>query len=409
MSEIFQHQLPNGLVLLGERHASAQSLSMTMLLPGAVAGEPQDKQGISTILTDMLCRGAGDLDAKAHSDALDQLGVHRSTSAGVHRFRLGATMIGTKFADAMPLLADMIRKPLLSASALEPSRDLALQALDALEDEPQEKVFIELRKRHYPDPFGRSSMGTRQSLQSITLEDVKNYWQQSFVPDGTILAFAGCFDWSQLVDIAQAQFGQWEGTFEQPTQIADPVRGYINQHADTSQVHIGLAYDSLPETDERSILQRAAVAVLSGGMSGRLFTEVREKRGLCYSVFAAYSGQRDRGSVLSYAGTTVPRAQETLDVLTHELKHISNGIDQDEFERAIVGMKSKLVMQGESTGARASSIAADQFILGKPRSLDELASKVDAIEIDELNTFVKDNPPQEMTIVTVGPDELKVE
>lgn len=408
MSEIYQHELPNGLVLLGERHPSAQSLAMTMLLPASVAAEPDDRQGLATVFSEMICRGAGDLDAKAHSDALDQLGVQRSTNAGINRFRLGATMIGTKLADALPLLTDMVRRPMLAEKSLEPSRDLALQALDALEDEPQEKVFIELRQRHYPQPFGRSPMGRREHLEAVTIDDVRAYWRRTFVPRGSVISFAGRFDWNRLKGMVEERLGDWQGHVPDPIDAAAPPRGYVNQQADTTQVHIGVAYDALPETDERSILQRAAVAVLSGGMSGRLFTEVREKRGLCYAVYAAYSGQRDHGAVLAYAGTTAPRAQETFDVLTGELRRLSEGVDQSEFDRAIVGMKSRFVMQGESTGARAAAIAADQFILGRPRTLDELAQRVDGITLDKLNGFIRTHPPGPMTVVTVGPGELNV-
>ena len=119
-------------------------------------------------------------------------------------------------------------------------------------------------------------------------------------------------------------------------------------------------------------------------MSGRLFTEVREKRGLCYSVFASYAGHKTYGAVLGYAGTTVPRAQETLDVLVAELKRLSQGVEPDEYERAVVGMKSRLVMQGESTSARARAIAGDQYVYGQPRTLDEWAAKVDAITLGPL-------------------------
>jgi predicted Zn-dependent peptidase len=187
-----------------------------------------------------------------------------------------------------------------------------------------------------------------------------------------------------------------------------PTRGYAHEHADSTQVHIGLAYEALPEPDDRSILQKAAVNILSGGMSGRLFTEVREKRGLCYSVFASYAGQRDRGAILAYSGTSAPRAQETLDVLKAELIRLSEGVQKDEYDRAIVGMKSRLVMQGESTSSRAAAIASDQYTLGYPRSLDEMARRVDAVTLKDVNDFVHANAPGQMTIVTVGPAPLEV-
>ncbi|MEX0775681.1 MAG: pitrilysin family protein [Phycisphaeraceae bacterium] len=408
MNLMHQHRFDNGLWLVGEEVAGAQSLAMSMLLPAGVAAEPADQQGVAPLLAEMICRGAGELDARQHSDALDMLGVQRDTSAQTRHLSLSATMIGTKLPQALPLLLDMVRRPMLAEAALEPSRDLALQAIDALEDEPQSKVFIELRRRHYPPPFDRSSLGQREHLERITLEQVRTYHQRTFVPDGTVLGVAGRFDWAAVKELVGRLLGDWRGAQPDRQSTAGPAGGYTHLTAQSTQVHIGVAYDAVPETDPRSMLQKTAVSVLSGGMSGRLFTEVREKRGLCYSVGARYGGDKQRGAVLCYAGTTAPRAQETLDVLAKELRRLADGANEGEFHRAVVGMKSGLVMQGESTRARAGSIAADQYMYGRPRSLDELTRLVDVVTLGKLNEFVTAHRPGAMTVVTIGPEALKV-
>lgn len=409
MNQIYQEQLPNGLWLVAEPSASAQSLSMTLLTPAGVASEPQGMQGASALLEEMITRGAGGLDARAHSEALDQLGVQRGTNVETRHLRLSATMIADKLDEALPLLLNMVAAPTLSDQSLEPSRDLALQAIKSLDDEPQQKVMLTLRERHQPPPLGRSPYGCEADVQRITADNLRSFWQTTCVPDGSILSFAGKLDWPTLRSRVTEQLSGWQGTHTEAKADDQGPRGYGHTQADTSQVHIALAYDAVPEPDERSILQRAAVAALSGGMSGRLFTEVREKRGLCYSVYATYAAGRDRGAVFGYAGTTTPRAQETLDVMAAELRRLSNGIDQSEFDRAIVGMKSNLVMSGESTGARSGAIAVDQYVLGRPRTLDELAERVDAVTLDKLNSYLRDTPPGEFTLTTIGPEPLKVD
>ncbi len=143
-------------------------------------------------------------------------------------------------------------------------------------------------------------------------------------------------------------------------------------------------------------------------MGSRLFTEVREKRGLCYAVYAGYVGQRDYGAVLSYAGTTTPtRAQDTLDVLRGEHERMREGVEDDEFDRAVIGMKSRLVMQGESTAARARAVVTDQFIYGRPRSLDEQTKEIDGVTEEALRRYAAEHPPGPMTIVTIGPKALR--
>jgi predicted Zn-dependent peptidase len=408
MTTIHRHTLSNGLELIAEPMPGTRSVAMSLMVRAGVTAEPDDRLGLSTMLSEMICRGAGGRSAREHSDALDRLGVQRGTSAETHHLRVSATMIGQKLDEALPLLLDMVVAPNLADDALGPTRDLSLQSLDALEDEPQQRVLLELRSRHDPEPLGRWPLGKREHIETITLDDVRRFHARAFVPAGSILSFAGCLDWPHLRDRVERRLGSWTGTGHNSTVVGQARRGYHHMEADTSQVHIALAYDAVPEPDDQSVLQRAASAVLSGGMSGRLFTEVREKRGLCYAVYAMYRGQRDRGAMLGYAGTTTPRAQETLDVMVGELKRLAQGVDRDEFHRAIVGMKSRLVMQGESTGARASAIGADQYLIGRPRSLDELAAQVDAITLDDLNGFLAAHPPGPMTIVSIGSRPLSV-
>jgi predicted Zn-dependent peptidase len=141
-------------------------------------------------------------------------------------------------------------------------------------------------------------------------------------------------------------------------------------------------------------------------MSGRLFTEVREKRGLCYAVYAAYQSMRERGGVFAYAGTTPQRAAETLEVLTEQLKCLSDGVAEDEYARAVVGLKTRLVMQGESTAARAAALASDQYLRGRPRTLDQVAAEIDAVSLDSLNRFVAEHRPDQFTTLNVGPEPL---
>lgn len=408
MQAIHQHTFPNGLTLLAEPMPGVQSAAMTMLTPAGNARQPAEQLGVSALLAEMLGRGAGGKSSREHSDALDDLGVHRSISNGNRHLRLGAALVGDQLHDALPLLLDQARRPNFDEAELEPARDLCLQEIDALDDDPQGRVMINLRSRHFPDPFGRPGVGRREHLESLALEDVRALWQDTVVPGGSILSVAGRIEWDALVDQVHGLTADWSGSVDDTATTCDPERGTLHQHDDTEQVQIALGYDALPDPDEDSILQRMAIAILSAGTASRLFTEVREKRGLCYSVYASYAGMKDRGAVLGYAGTTTPRAQETLDVMIEEIHKLGDGVTQDELDRARVGMKSRLVMQGESTGARASAIATDLYVHGRPRTLDELAQRVDNVTRDAVNAFLKENLPGPMTIATIGPEPLTV-
>jgi predicted Zn-dependent peptidase len=162
------------------------------------------------------------------------------------------------------------------------------------------------------------------------------------------------------------------------------------------------------ETDPDYYVVRMAIEVLSGGMSGRLFTEVREKRALCYSVWAGYSSLKGSGSILGYAGTSNERAQATLDCMLQELHRLSDGVTEDELARAKTGLKAATIMQGESTSARAGAIAHDFFMRGRLRTLDEIKDAIDSVTVEQVNAYLKKNKPGPFTIVTVGPKELKL-
>ena len=152
----------------------------------------------------------------------------------------------------------------------------------------------------------------------------------------------------------------------------------------------------------------AAVGVLGDGMSSRLFPEVREKRGLCYSVYASHGTLLDRGSVFGYAGTSAERAQETLDVMLHEIVRLSEGIEAGELDRLKARIKSSLIMQQESTSARSALLTRDWYFLGRVRTLDEVEAIVDGLSADEINRYLASHRPEKFTIVTLGPKALEV-
>jgi predicted Zn-dependent peptidase len=187
-----------------------------------------------------------------------------------------------------------------------------------------------------------------------------------------------------------------------------PPGNFHHEEAKSEQTHIGLAWPSVEETDPDYYTVRLAVECLSGGMSGRLFTEVREKRALCYSVWAGYSALKGRGSILGYAGTSNDRAQATLDTFVAELHRLTEGVTEAELERAKTGLKAGTIMQGESTSARAGAIAHDFFIRGRIRTLEEIKDAIDGVTVDQVNAYLKTHTPGPFTIVIVGPKALKV-
>ena len=190
--------------------------------------------------------------------------------------------------------------------------------------------------------------------------------------------------------------------------LSPPAHRFRFVEQDSQQTHIAMAYPAAAETDEDYYRARLAVETLSGGMSGRLFTEIREKKGLCYSVTAGYTSAPSLASIFCYAGTSNDRAQATLDGLLHELRRMEQGITASELDRAKIGLKAATVMSGESSGARSAALARDWFIRGRLRTLDEILTAIDRISLAEMNRYLSETPAGPFTIVLLGPRQLEV-
>jgi predicted Zn-dependent peptidase len=406
--QVYQHTLPNGLVLLAERMEHVRSAAMNFLVPAGSAFDPPGKLGVATVLAALITRGAGSRDSRELTLALDNLGVDRDESVGAINMRFWGSTLARNLPAALDLYADILRRPHLPEDELEPVQALALQDIQSLEDAPQQKVMVELRRRYYPSPLNKDKRGKAEDIERLTIGDVKTQYRRLFRPNGAILSVAGNVEWGPLRDQVERLFGDWPAGEE--TEVRPQPHAPRSEHLpkDTTQTQIALAFPSVPVGDPDYYAARAAAGVLSGGMSSRLFTEVREKRGLCYSVYAFHETFKDRGTMLAYAGTRADRAQQTLDVTVGELRRLKDGVTDDEIDRVKAGLKSSLIMQEESTSARAGAIATDWYYLGRVRSFDEIQAAIDGLTPAAILGYLERYPVRGLTLVTLGPEPLKM-
>jgi predicted Zn-dependent peptidase len=405
---IYQHVFPNGLTLLLEPMPHVRSAAFGFLVPAGCRHDPAGKFGLAAVLSDLITRGAGQRDSRQLSNELDRLGLDRSESTGVINMSFAGSLLARHLPAALELYADILRRPRLPEDELPAAQAAAVQQIQSIEDEPQHKVLIELHKRYYPDPLGRDHRGMVDGVEGLTIDDIRRQHGKLFHPRGVVLAVAGDVRWEPLREQAAHLFGDWEP--RERAQESFPTGGPRSGHLakDLEQTQIALAYPSVPMGNPDFYNARGAVGILSLDMSSRLFTNVREKYGLCYAVYASYETFRDRGTIIGYAGARPEKAQETLERTVHELRALKDGIEDDEVERVKVGLKAALIMRQESTSARVNSLTSDWYFLGRVRPLEEIQEAINALTAQSILGYVERYPAKDFTLVTLGPAPLQL-
>ncbi|MBN1457337.1 MAG: insulinase family protein [Sedimentisphaerales bacterium] len=402
-----KHTLNNGMVVLGEPMENVASASFNFLLQCGASTLPEGCCGASNLITDWLFRGAGKRDSRQLVDALDGLGLHRNSNTTSSHISLSASMEASNLSKAIDIYSDIIISPLLDARQFELSKQLSLSEVMGLDDDPRTKVLLKLAEQFYPDPFGRPAVGRIEDLNNLTPAGTAEILKERFNLSKAIFSVAGKYDFDSVCAQMEKLFDLPQPAF--PVKIKTKTSGskYLHDQYEGAQVHIGLMTKTVPMSSPDYYNAMAAVSVLSGGMSSRLFTEVREKRGLCYAVGANYRSLKDYAGISCYAGTTPDKAQETFDVVISEFDRLRKDITQDETQRAKVGLKSSLIMQSESSSSRAGTIASDYYLFGRVRPIEEVKEKLQQLTADSIKNFLNNNKFEDYTVVTIGPKKIK--
>ncbi len=400
-------EMPNGMTLLGQKMDHVSSAAMTLAIPAGAAYDPPGSEGAAAVSAEWCFRGAGQRDSRQLHQALDALGCQRHQSTQSEHLVFSTAQLGRNLADVLTVYADILCRTRLDAETFEPCRGLTLQDLAALEDEPAKKCNMMLREKFYPAPLGRCVYGTADSLKSLSPQTVAEHLRDRLGPRGTILAIAGKIDWPEFCDIAEEHFGDWANNdmATLQTQVSKPSVTHLAK--DSAQTHIAIAYRSATIASKHYYAARMAETILSGGMSSRLFTEVREKRGLVYHVSCRYHSVKDHAGMFAYAGTTPAKAQETFDVIVQELRRLTKDIHLSEMDMARTQLKSSLIMHNESTESRSASLVSDWYHLRRLRSLSELSQAIDNVTIDDVLAYLREYPAGNFTVLVIGPQSIE--
>jgi len=292
---------------------------------------------------------------------------------------------------ALDVLADILREPLFEPREIEIERGVILQEIGQALDTPDDIIFDWLQERAYPDhPLGRTILGEEARVQGFTRDDLTAFTGQHYRPGQMILAAAGAVDHAALVRDAGAFFGDLEGTSAGQAPAARFEGGETRRVKSLEQAHFALAFEGPDYTDPRIHTAQIYASALGGSMSSRLFQEIRERRGLCYTIFAQAGAYSDTGMMTIYAGTSEAQLADLARITVDEMKRAADDFSAAELDRARAQIKAGLLMGLENPSNRAERLARMVQIWGRVPEIDEVVARIDAVTLDDLRAFATD-------------------
>ena len=386
-------KLDNGATIVTEHMSEVRSVSTGFWFDVGSRDEPDALAGASHFLEHLLFKGTPTRSAKDIANAFDAVGGDVNAFTGKEYTCYYSRVLDDDLPMALDVLSDMITSSIIDPDELESERKVILEEIAMHEDDPDELVHdLFYRAMWDGHPLGRPVLGYNESIGAVTRDQVAAYWQERYSPSNLVVAAAGNVDHDRLVDLVEELF---ETSAGRPTLRTGPsprpVTGVNVHKRPTEQAHIVVGTAGLHRAHEDRHALALLDTVIGGGMSSRLFQEVREKRGLAYAVYSYRALFAETGTFAIYAGTTPQNAETVMDIVFSEVDSIlRDGLTEAEFERAKGHIKGSLVLSSEDPGSRMNRLGRQQLTTGEIHSIDEMIAKFEALQMDDVARVAAD-------------------
>jgi predicted Zn-dependent peptidase len=396
--------LKNGITVVTDAMPHLESASMGVWVNAGSRHEAEPVHGISHMLEHMAFKGTKRRSARAIVEEIEAVGgnlnAHTTHEATAYYARL--------LKDDVPLvadiLADILQHSTFEADEVEREQGVVIQEIGQAADTPDDVVFDHLLSAAFPgQPLGRPILGTPETVRSFDGTRLKDYMASHYSAPGLVLAGAGAVDHAHLVELGESLFTDLPTATMNALPPAQFEATDRREEKDLEQVHLTIGFDGVPYGDPDYYIAQVFSAVLGGGMSSRLFQEVREKRGLCYSVYSFNWSFEGTGLFGIYAGTAESDVAGLVPVLTDEIHRLGEDASEEEAARARIQLKAGLLMSMESSASRVEQIARQQMIYGRPVPVNEITDAVDAVDAAALRRFAMRLTSGKPAIGAIGP------
>lgn len=377
-------RLPSGLTIVTDTMPHLKTAALGVWCGVGGRDEKADEHGISHLLEHMAFKGTARRSAREIVEEIEAVGGDLNAGTSTETTAYYARVMKADVPLALDVLADILANPSFAPDELEREKNVIVQEIGAAQDTPDDVVFEHLNELCYPDqPIGRSLLGTARTLKRFDRDMLRSYLATHYRAPDMVVGAAGAVDHDKVVAEVGRRFAGFDPA---PAPKPEPARfgtgGSRVVHRDLEQAHLTLALQGLPQTDPSLFSLQAFTNLLGGGMSSRLFQEVREKRGLCYAIYTFHAPYSDTGFFGLYTGTDPADAPEMMDVVVDVINTAVETISEGEVARAKAQMKAGLLMALESCTSRAEQLARQMLAYGRPKTLEELIGRIDEVSID---------------------------
>ncbi|RRJ65407.1 insulinase family protein [Paenibacillus oralis] len=383
-------QLKNGLRVVMEQIPTCRSVSFGIWVKTGSRNEQPEVGGISHFIEHMLFKGTERFSAKDIAEQFDAIGGNVNAFTSKEYTCYYAKVLDEHLPIAVDVLSDMFFRSLFDAEELRKEKNVIVEEISMYEDTPDDMVHDLVSQAAYGEhPLALPILGTEEQLRAMESGHLRAYMREHYTLENTVISVAGNID-DQVIELLEKYFGDFAVRGDQVSLAAPDFLGDLKFHRKkTEQNHICLSFPGLPIGDEKQYAMTLLNNALGGGMSSRLFQEIREKRGLAYSVYSYHSSHADSGLFTVYAGTAPRQTKEVLE-LTKELLHdVSvNGITESELSKGKEQLKGSLILSLESTGSRMNRLGKNELMLGRHYTLDEMIARIEAVTMDDVNNVL---------------------
>lgn len=406
-----KYKLSNGLRVVVEYIPTVRSVSFGIWVKTGSRNETQENNGISHFIEHMLFKGTDTRTAKDIADLFDGIGGNVNAFTSKEYTCYFAKVLDQHLPIAVSALSDMFFNSRFDEEELAKEKNVILEEIAMYEDTPDDKVHDEASRAAFGDhPLAYSILGLKDRLSAMGPDTLRAYMEESYSIENTVVSVAGNVEEGPLLALLEAHFGAFSRHSEPVVTEAPSFMGdYVFYKKKTEQNHICISFPGCSNKDARLYAMILLNNAMGGGMSSRLFQEIREKRGLAYSVYSYHMGYADSGLFTVYAGTAPKQTKEVLRLTIEQLEELAvKGLGDDELHRGKEQLKGSLILSLESTSSRMNRIGKNELMIGRHYTLDELLARIDNVTMDDIREVTKAMLSQPFSVAMVGSTDKDV-